>query len=79
MSHYLSTLPDLGKSFKLLKISMELESIPDTSLFAHCVLEGVRQRRLVETIRTIQAEAKENYERMETIIGRDLLRDIIEY
>jgi hypothetical protein len=70
-------LPDLAKSFKLLKISTELEVCRGDSIFAHSIREGLRKpKNLIPVIKMIQDQAKSNRGLVEHIVGVELLKEI---
>ena len=73
----LRELPDLAHSFKLLKISIELEGSKGDSIFAHAIREGLRKpKNLKPVIQMIKDQANDNPELVSDIIGENLLNDI---
>ena len=73
----LRELPNLAHSFKLLKISIELEDAQGDSIFAHSIREGLRKpKNLLPVIKMVKDQAKDNPKLVSDIIGENLLNDI---
>lgn len=72
-------LPDLARAAALLKISVDLENTKPDSILGYSILQGLRDGRLREVIRTISSQARDNRELMADIIGEELLQRIEKY
>lgn len=69
-------LPDLANSFKLLKISVELEGIKDGGIIGIAIQCNLKNGNLGEVIKMIRESAADNRKMMEDIVGEKLLMDI---
>lgn len=72
----LTNLPDLGRSARILKISLNLESVPCTTLIGIAIQKGLRENNLRGTIAMIKDNAKDNRDMVADILGGKLLKEI---
>jgi hypothetical protein len=72
----IKSFPDLANSARLIKISVELEDVPDTSVMGMAIQIGLREDRLRDVIKMIQSQAGDNRPLMVEIVGEDLLKAI---
>lgn len=72
----MNTFPDLGKSFKMLKIRMELDKVPMETLIGFAIHCGLKEISVNRVVHMIKEQAKDNREMMANVIGEDLLREI---
>lgn len=72
----LKDFPDLGRSAKLLKISVELESIPQDNIIGSSIVAELRKKNLKGCLKMIWSMSEDNRNLMEEIIGKKLLEEI---
>lgn len=73
-----NSFPDLANSFKLLKISVELESTVDKGgIIGMAINNGLRDKKIKQTIQMIRECHEDNKKMIEEIIPGELLNDIL--
>lgn len=75
----LRELPNLADAFKLLKISIELENVPDNTIMGAAILKGVRDGKVKQVVQMIKDQAADNRSGMVEILGESLMNDIETY
>lgn len=73
----LSSFPDLGRSAKLVKFSVELENVKPDNVLGASIREALSEGRIMATLNLINDCAKDNRELMNDIVGESLLDEII--
>lgn len=75
-----TTLPNLPKSFRLLKIAIDLDThVSEESILGHSIKQGMRKGRIKEVIKMISDQAKDNLECIQNLVGHKTLTAIWEY
>ncbi len=72
----LPTFPDLANSAKLLKISVELEAVPEDTIFGVAIKNGLKEKKLKQVIKMIREQSNDNYLMLRNIVGKSLMEDI---
>lgn len=70
-------LPDVPKSIKLLKISVDIEDLKDDYLFARQVKTLVRENQLKQALQMVYDCYHQDYKMVTEIIGKELIQDIL--
>lgn len=69
-------LPDLANSFKLLKISCDLEDVLPDSVLGIAIHEGLKRKALKEIITMVKEQGRDNRKMVVDIIGEELMKQI---
>lgn len=72
----LMELPDIAKSFQHIKLVIDLEAIPQNSVFAIAIIRGIKENKANEVIQMIKEQAQDNRNLVAEIIGEKLLTQI---
>lgn len=72
----LGKLPDLAASFNRLKICLELEKIPQTSLLSNAIHKALQRRDSVAAIEVVKVHAKDNRKQVVEEVGEELVSKI---
>lgn len=72
----LTELPDIAKSFQKVKLLIDLEAIPQNSVFSLAVVKGIREHKVKEVLQMIKDQAQDNRKLVAEIIGEKLLTQI---
>ncbi len=75
----ITKLPDLAKSAKLLKFSVELENVSPHTLLGMSILSSLKKGKIKETINMIKSMAQDNYRIMSEVVGEPLLKEIMQF
>lgn len=79
MQNKLKSLPDLGNSAKLLKISVELENVTEQKggMIAAAIQSGLRNRNIKGVVKMLRSMYEDNQSCIRDILGTDLLKAVL--
>jgi hypothetical protein len=72
----LNNLPDLARSLKKVKFSIELENVPENTILGFAIKNGLRRKEINGVMQLIVDSAKDNRSIVEDLVGVELLKEI---
>lgn len=71
------TIADMHQAALYTSISNRLKRFRNNSILGNAIEIGVKNNKIVETIKTIRSQAVDNRQSVEDIVGEKLLLDIL--